>query len=120
FTALAPFAAAQQTAKPYALTGMLKDSTTSRAVAYATIGVWNGQNEHIASTYSLESGAFKAVLPEPGKYRLEISFVGYSTKELYIKLAAGQLTLKLDEILLVQGSDQLQEIKITAVKRLVE
>ncbi|HRO44794.1 TonB-dependent receptor [Agriterribacter sp.] len=120
FAGLAPYGTAQQVAKQYILTGVLKDSATSKAVAYATIGVWNGQNEHIASTYSLESGAFKTALPEPGKYRLEISFVGYSTKEVYIELAAGQLMLKLDDILLVQGSDYLQEVKITAVKRLVE
>lgn len=120
FAILTLCAPAQQTVKQYMLTGALKDSATSKAVAYATVGVWNDKNEHIASTYSQESGAFKTALPEPGKYRLVISFVGYSTKEMYIELTVGQFVLKLDEIFLVQGSDYLQEIKVTAVKRLVE
>lgn len=120
FAGLMPYATAQQTVKQYMLTGVLKDSATSRTVAYATVGLWNGRNEYIASTYSQESGAFKTALPEPGKYRLEISFVGYRTKEMYIELLPGQFVLKLDEIFLARGSDHLQEIKITAVKRLVE
>lgn len=63
FAAQAPYAAVQQAAKQYALTGVLKDSVTSKAIAYATIGVWNGQNEHVASTYSLESGLSKQHCP---------------------------------------------------------
>lgn len=120
FTGLALHAFAQQAGNKLLLLGTLKDSSNAKPVAYATISVWNNQNTNIASTYSLENGSFKIELPEPGSYKLELTCVGYRFKAITIQFPAGQTNHRLDAIVMTQGDDILQEIKITSRKRLIE
>ncbi|MBN8861121.1 MAG: TonB-dependent receptor [Sphingobacteriales bacterium] len=111
-------AEAQQTASSYIATGTIRDSATARAVAYATISLFDTADNNIASTYSLENGTFKTALPQQGQYRLEISFVGYKTRELEITI--GSTLADLGVLLLAPGNDYLQEVRITSRKRLVD
>jgi outer membrane receptor protein involved in Fe transport len=109
---------AQQAISSYLVTGIIRDSATTRVVAYATVSLLDTAKNNIASTYSLETGAFKSVLSKPGTYQVDISFVGYKTRELTIMIS--QPVTDLGALLLSPGNDYLQEVSITSVKRLVD
>ncbi|MFT3702709.1 MAG: carboxypeptidase regulatory-like domain-containing protein [Agriterribacter sp.] len=111
---------AQNTTKQYTLTGLLRDSATHKPVAYATVSIYDSLKNNIASSFSLENGSFKMIIPGTGTYNIEISFVGYRTKELSIDIITSQLIFKLDDIMLAPGNDYLQEVKVTSRKRLVD
>jgi outer membrane receptor protein involved in Fe transport len=109
---------AQQAASSYTVTGSIRDSAAAAAVAYATINVFDGAKNNIASTYSLENGAFKIALSQLGEYTFEISFVGYKTKELNVPVIGPSTNL--GTIALIPGNDYLQEVHVISRKRLVD
>src|SRR5262245_32352424 len=96
---------AQETTEKYILNGVIQDSVSGKPVAYATISLLDASGNNFASTYSLESGAFKFLLNGPGSYKLEVSFVGYRTKTLQVEVTKAQQNLKLVNILLAPGND---------------
>ena len=83
-------ARAQQTRLPYLVEAIVRDSAVGKPVAYATIGISDTAGHAIAATNTLENGTFKTALPGPGSYRLEISAVGYKTRELTVAAGEGR------------------------------
>ncbi|MEO6648767.1 MAG: outer membrane beta-barrel protein, partial [Chitinophagaceae bacterium] len=111
---------AQNLSNQYNVVGSIRDSATKKPVAYASISIFDTLQNDMGSTYSLENGLFKIILSEPGSYRLEISVVGYRTSEFSIDIIKDALTVKLGDILVVQEHVSLEEVRVTARKRLVE
>jgi outer membrane receptor protein involved in Fe transport len=111
---------AQDNKPAYQLNGAVQDSINGKPIAYATITLYDSAGNNIASTYSLESGAFKTQLSGPGAWRLDISMVGYRTKSIHITISQDQPIQPIYKILLTAGSDELQAVVVSARKRLVE
>ncbi|MEJ0101729.1 MAG: outer membrane beta-barrel family protein [Bacteroidota bacterium] len=109
---------AQEISPAPVITGTIRDSLTAKPVAYATVILMNTTNATIASTYSRENGQFKAALPEAGTYQVEISSVGYKTKQLIIQFDFSPKDIGI--LLLTAGNEQLQEVRVTGRKRLVD
>lgn len=104
----------------YTITGTLRDSTTAKLVAYATINVLDTANKPVTATYSLETGIFKALIGQPGAYTLDISLMGYKTKQVGVVIAENQLLTQLGNITVLPGAEDLQGVTITGRKRLVD
>lgn len=83
-----------QTVRPGKLTGLLTDSTTTKAVPFATAAILDG-TKLITGTTTDGAGAF--VLPNlpMGHYTLVLSFVGYRTKKVAINLETSRPSLEL-------------------------
>jgi outer membrane receptor protein involved in Fe transport len=109
-----------QSAGSCQLSGFVRDTGNNKAVMYATVTVTDSSQQTIATVYSLENGSFKFTLPLPGTYTLEISSVGYKTAARSIVVTEGQLQSDIGTVFLISGSEYLQEVKVTARKRLVD
>jgi ferric enterobactin receptor len=64
-----------------AITGELVDSITRQTIEYASVGVFNATTQQVVDgTISDERGNFRIAELPPGRYNLQISFVGYRNK----------------------------------------
>ncbi len=120
FAALWIVKAAAQPATSRLLTGSIRDSSTNKPISYATVSLLDTARQTIASTYTQENGSFKLAWPVAGRYYMEISFVGYKTRERRLDLSAEQSQVAIGVLLLHPGDDQLQAVRVTARKRLVD
>ncbi len=109
---------AQAASSTFLVTGVIRDSISGKPVAYATASLFDSAGDNPASTYSLETGTFRLSLHHPGPYRLQISFVGYITRQLDI--AISRPVKEIGPLLISPGEDRLQEVQITSQKRLVD
>ncbi len=108
-----------QTAGPK-LSGSIRDTATAKAIAYATITLLDSGKNNIGSTYSQENGSFAMPLPHAGQFTVEVSSVGYRTREWTILLGEGQAVKELGILLLTTGDEYLQEVKVVSRRRLVD
>lgn len=81
-------------------------------VMYASVVLKNDKKEIQGGTVTDASGAFKLQGDYKGKYLLEISFIGYSTKTMNVD-CAGQKICSLGRIILKEDALQLGEVVVT-------
>ncbi|QDK79566.1 TonB-dependent receptor [Spirosoma sp. KCTC 42546] len=108
-----------QALNPGKLSGSLTDSTTTKPVPFATVALMNGAKLITGTT---TDGAGMFILPNlpVGSYRLTVSFVGYSTKNLPVVLTADQPERQLGSILLASEGKTLGEVTVAGQKAIVE
>lgn len=109
----------QQGAK-FAVSGKLLDSSSKKAIAYATVNLLDAQRNSIASTYSNESGVFTINASQPGNFILEISSVGYGLKEVKISLSEAQKAIATGDIFLGIATGNLAEVTVVSRKKIIE
>ncbi len=113
-TTPAPVAAINPT-----VTGFLVDSTSGKAVEFASVALYNKQtNQLVTGTVADGKGQFAISNVTPGKYRLEVTFVGYESKRIDPITVSGPLELGV--IRLKSDSKTLQEVTVTGQKALIE
>ncbi|RIV27745.1 TonB-dependent receptor [Fibrisoma montanum] len=115
----AVFANAQSSSNPGKITGSLVDSTSTKAVPYATVALLDG-TRLITGTTTDGAGAF--VLPNVplGRFQLTLSFVGYQSKTLPVVLTKEQPALDLGTLQLAVEGKTLGEVNVTGQKALIE
>ncbi len=113
------FVTALQAQDGFTVTGKVTDSATSKPIAYATIIVTDNQEEVQASGFSNEIGVFKITVPQPGKYNIEISFVGYGLYSAVLELQSGRET-DLGAIMLKTTAETLSEVTVISRKRIID
>ena len=112
---------AQQADQPkYLVEGIVRDSSSSQPVAYATVNLFDNGKNSITSTFSTEKGAFSLSVEKPGDYLLEISFTGYNTRILPIRIQLDTPKLSIPVVLLSPAVNILKEVTVLAQKRLIE
>ncbi|GAB4043859.1 TonB-dependent receptor [Spirosoma jeollabukense] len=111
--------ALSQALHPGKLTGSLTDSTTTKAVPFATVALMEGAKLVTGTT---TDGAGMFVLPNIpiGTYTLLLSFVGYRTKSLLVTLTAEKFTRELGTILMNTEGKTLGEVTVAGQKAMVE
>lgn len=90
------------------ISGYIRDAGNGETLIGCTVFV-DGQTK---GTYSNEYGFYSLSL-EPGRYRLNVSYVGYTTKAIDIDLTQGNQTLDIE---LVEEGTQLDEVVVTATE----
>lgn len=111
---------AQQKGK-ISISGVVIDSITKKSIAYATINLLDTQHNAFTSTYTNESGAFTLYLDKHGSFIVEITSVGYNTKEIPVVVNTSQTTVNIGQLSIAETTSTLQEVTVSAArKRLIE
>jgi outer membrane receptor protein involved in Fe transport len=103
------------------ITGTVIDSTTKKPVDYASVTVFNQDNNKlITGSTTAAGGKFSFDKLAAGTYQLRISFLGYSNKTISnIKVANGA-SVALGSIMLNPEGKTLKEVQVTSTKALIE
>jgi outer membrane receptor protein involved in Fe transport len=117
-TSTAPTVASRATGY---LTGMVANSQTGQAIAYASVVVFTDAGAPVTSSVCGDDGRF--VLPGlvAGTYTLRVSFLGYqdlTRSEIMIPADGGAVAL--GTLSLLPATQQLGEVVVTARKSLIE
>ncbi|MFP4023293.1 MAG: TonB-dependent receptor domain-containing protein [Thiohalospira sp.] len=98
------------------LTGYVYDSNVNKPLEYATISLINLETGSVVNgTISDESGYFHLKNIEPGKYKIEITFIGYEKKVIEsIEITNKTRKLELGQVMISPASESLDEVVVTA------
>ncbi|WP_409416367.1 TonB-dependent receptor domain-containing protein [Flavobacterium sp. PS2] len=117
--ALALFIATKVTAqtKTVTISGIIKDKTLKTSIPYVNIVLKSSKNQtFIAGTVSNEEGRFTLSNINSGNYILEISFLGYKTKNQSLYVGTLSEFLDLSNIELEEDINTLNEVVVKASK----
>ena len=103
------------------VSGKVIDENTNQAIAYTNITITNTTtNKVVEGTISSENGKFSFEDVVTGKYKLSISFIGYTTKDLDFELTGKKINYKFKKIILSPSSQKIMEVEIKETKALYE
>ncbi len=104
------------------ISGIVIDSVTREPIEYAIVELLNKSNDkQVNGIITDENGRFKLVDIKTGKYKLKVSFIGYTPKILTeVELTLSKPDKNLKNILLAQADHLLDEIQIVDQRSLVE
>jgi outer membrane receptor protein involved in Fe transport len=103
------------------ISGVVVDSASSKPVEFATIALINASGKTVDGTVTDEKGRFTLSRVANGSYTLNISFIGFDTKELKNVTISGQdQEANLNRILLAASQTRLQEVTVVGEKPLIE
>ncbi|RDV14270.1 TonB-dependent receptor [Pontibacter diazotrophicus] len=108
-----------QSANPGKLSGTMTDSLTSQPVPYANAVLKSGE-KLISGAAADDKGTFELSNLPLGDFTLVLTYIGYKTKTIPVKLTAAQPTLTLGTIQLGTDSKMLAAVEVTGMKALVE
>jgi len=104
------------------ISGVIIDSLTKKPIDYATVSL--GRSASTKSTNGAltdEKGAFKIDNISPGKYKLTISFMGYTTKVINpVETTPGKPDANLGRIILSPSATALKEVAVTGQAAIIE
>jgi len=104
------------------ISGVVIDTITNLPVSFATISMKkNGRKKIVNGTLTEEDGSFSFTDITPGKYDLEISFIGYTTKMVdSLVTSKKRPDNNLGTISITPTDYLLDEVKVTAKRALIE
>jgi len=114
-------AAAASTRSAGRLSGIVTEAATGKPVSYATVNVINpSTNSPVNGGVAGDDGKF--VLPgiPAGTYRVEVSFLGYTTQSRSVTIPATGGNVALGTISLAATAQKLGEVVVTGKKPLIE
>ncbi|MGO3654124.1 MAG: TonB-dependent receptor [Sphingobacterium sp.] len=95
------------------LSGVVKDSLSREAIAYASIGVLDASNKVVDGVITDSSGNFNFSNLHNGKYSLTVKFIGYNQKKLVVEIR-NQKVIDLGNILISLADNNLEQVTVTA------
>ncbi len=104
------------------ITGTVIDSLTKKPVDYATISLSRStQTKSTSGALADEKGSFRIDNIKPGKYRITISFIGYSQKVIDpVETTPSKLDFNLGNIVLTPNSKALAEVTVIGETPVIE
>ncbi|MEG1635348.1 MAG: outer membrane beta-barrel protein, partial [Rikenellaceae bacterium] len=109
----------QSKVSKFVVKGAVIDSTTQKAIGFATISIKNDSSKIINAVAADASGKFSARVEKPGNYKFEISFMGYGTKSVSAKLDPdADTSIDIGTIALIEGL-QLDVVNVVVQKQLI-
>jgi ferric enterobactin receptor len=101
------------------LTGIILDATTKKPVEYATVALLPvASNTPIDGTVCDDKGHFNLKGLAAGAYRVQVSFVGYTTRTQNVTITDG--TTDLGTLTLESSAQKLGEVTVTGERDVVE
>lgn len=102
------------------ITGSIVDSTTSKNVEFASVALLDTKTgKPVDGTMADEKGKFTLSKVAAGTFKLQITFIGYTTKDINVTLAKGQ-ELDLGNVLISSSAKLLNEVTVTGQAALIE
>lgn len=125
FFLLTGWASAQETGsgqKEYQITGRILDKQSQEPVSYASVILMDGDSEkNIAGAVADESGQFFITGFKDGKYKLRVSFMGYSVSDpMELTVSSRENYFNFGSIFLEEESVGLQEVVVQGQRQLIE
>ena len=111
-----PFAMAQQ----FVVEGGIGDSDTGDGMMYATAAILKKDNTVLRSAMTDSVGSFRILTNVAGDYRLRLSYIGYQTKYVPLKLQEGTDTISIGKILLDSDEKTFSTAVVTATAARVQ
>ncbi|MFN5431746.1 MAG: TonB-dependent receptor domain-containing protein [Cyclobacteriaceae bacterium] len=103
------------------VTGIVRDSTNTQPVEFANVALIDPKtNKPINGSVADEKGKFSIVKIPNGSYFIDISFIGYRTKRLPIKIAEKKGDIELGFVTLSPSDKVLNEVVVQGQKNLIE
>ncbi len=104
------------------ITGYIIDSSATKAVEFANIGLFNKTNgKPVDGTTADEKGKFSLTKIAKGEYKLLITFIGFKTYTVdNLSIAERGSVIDLGVIRLVPSIQTLEEVTVTGQKALIE
>ena len=103
------------------ITGIVRDSTNSQAVEFANVALINPTtNKPVDGAVADEKGKFSIVKIPHGNYFVEISFIGYNTKRVPVKISEKKGDIELGFIMVSPSDKVLNEVVVQGQKNLIE
>jgi hypothetical protein len=103
------------------ISGTILDSATNKAVEFATVALMEGASDKpVNGAVCDDKGKFEIKKVAPGKYRVVVSFIGYSTKTIEVTVPAHDNDINLGSIRISDTSAMLKEVTVEAQKPLIE
>jgi ferric enterobactin receptor len=113
------YSRAQYTMQQGKISGVIADSTSKKPVEFATIYLKTNKDSLLKTGLSGADGKFRFDNLKPGKYKLTITFTGYSVADTAIDLTKEQ-TSNTGVIYLAKRANDLKEVTITANRPIVQ
>ncbi|WP_259015148.1 TonB-dependent receptor domain-containing protein [Emticicia fluvialis] len=116
-----PGTAGDQTPKGNSkISGIVVDSTTNKTVEFASVALLDKTTgKPVDGTMADEKGKFTLSKVAAGSFKLQITFIGYTTKDINVTLSKGQ-ELDLGNILIASSAKLLNEVTVTGQSALIE
>jgi len=104
------------------ISGVVMDSLAKAPVGFATISLKKaGRDKIVNGTLSEDDGSFSFTDVTPGKYDLEVSFIGYSVKvKAMVETTKKNPDNNIGQIDIVPTDYLLDEVEVTAQRALIE
>ncbi|WP_192823538.1 TonB-dependent receptor domain-containing protein [Rufibacter sp. LB8] len=104
------------------ISGVVVDSTSAKPVEFATIAlIHTATGKTVDGTVTDDKGRFSLSRVANGSYTLNISFIGYETKNLrQVTVSADDQNVNLNRISLASSQTRLQEVTVVGEKPLIE
>ncbi|GAB3569006.1 outer membrane beta-barrel family protein [Spirosoma luteolum] len=103
------------------ITGVLIDSTSGKPVEFGTIALLNPtSNKPIDGTTSDDKGKFTLAKLAPGKYRLQLSFIGYRDRITDLVTIDKGTSLDLGNLKLAPDTRTLAEVNVVGQAAMIE
>lgn len=102
------------------LSGKLIDGTTKEPLGFANVVVYTITDSLITGTTTELDGSFNFDNLPLGDYRVEASFIGYSTENLEVELNESERFFALGDVVLGTGGQDLEEVVVTADRAVME
>ena len=103
------------------ISGKVKGDKDQNALEFASVSLSDAKtNKIIEGTITDAKGRFYFKGINIGKYNIEINFIGFQKKILTIETSKKKPDIKVNNILLIQSSELLSEIKIEEEKSIYE
>jgi outer membrane receptor for ferrienterochelin and colicin len=103
------------------ITGIVLDSASNKPVEFATVALMEGSSDKpVNGAVCDEKGKFEIKKITPGKYRVVVSFIGYSTKSIPVTIPEHDNNVSLGSVKISDTSSILKEVTVEAQKPLIE
>jgi hypothetical protein len=109
---------AQSIAALYNISGIVKDSTTNKALDFVTVSLKNEAKQVIRTTLSKADGSFTFEKLSSGNYTISLISVGYNSKILSVELNGSSKDL--GAVTISSQSYKLSEVTITADRSIIK
>ncbi len=104
------------------ISGTVIDSLTKKPLDYSTVSLFKaGTTAPVNGSLTDQKGSFKITGVAPGTYRVQIAFIGYSTKTIDgVVLTGAKTDRNLGQIIVSPSAKMLADVQVTGQRALVE
>lgn len=103
------------------ITGILRDSVSTQPVEFANVALIDPTtNKPVNGAVADEKGKFSIIKILSGNYFVEISFIGYATKRIPVKISEKRGEIELGFVVVSPSDKLLKEVIVEGQKNLIE